>query len=238
MSVKLIGVEIEGAHNNGWKIADTYFHSDSSVNIDGCSGESDYECSCCSGDCDHDSEDGCSCCCESGGSGDYDKIGELISIPLPFDKIHEWVDRNYPVDFNSSCGMHIHFSFKNDYEYSQFCSKRFYDYFIAEITAWAIKMKVKKASRFFYRLNGKNTFCGLGYSYQNNKMQLRSSGERYNILNYCYDKHRTIEIRLSHVWQNHDYAFRYIEACYDIFNTWLLMQKRSVRHTLKVEVLN
>jgi len=238
MTVRLIGVEIEGAFNRGWDIKDTYFHSDSSVEIDGVNGGEDYQCSCCAGECEHDSNDSCSCYCEDGSSGQFDKIGELISIPLPFDKIHEWVNRNYPLDFNHSCGMHVHFSFKNDYEYSQFCSKKFYTYFLAEITAWAVKNKVKPKSRFFNRLNGKNTFCYNNYSYDNNKKQLRSHGERYNILNYCYDKHRTIEIRLSHVWQNKNYAFMYIECCYDIFNTWLLLQKRSIRHSLKVEVLN
>ena len=225
MSVKLIGIELEGGFDKGYDESDTSYHSDGSVDID------DEYCYCCNNECDHDNSNDCDCIC---GNSEHVRVGEYLSKPLPFDKIHEWINRNYPDEFNSSCGMHVHFSFKNDYEYSKFCSKAFYDYFMANIKEWADKNHVDKDSRFYHRLSGKNSYCKKDVNDMLIKSQLESFGDRYTILNYCHKKHHTIEIRLSHVWQNRDYAFMYIEACYDIFNRWLLQQKRSTRIKLEV----
>ena len=228
MSIKQIGIEIEGAFNR-YDANDTTFHHDGSVELD-----DDGRCECCMEECDcHDQDREHDCECDS----NYNYVGELVSTPLEFDKVHEWINRNYPEEFNNSCGMHIHLSFKNDMEYSKFCSEEFYNYFLTKITDWAHKNKVKEDSRFFKRLNGQNTFCKRKWEESNAKSQLSDIGDRYNMLNYCYSKHRTIEVRLSHVWQNRDYAFRYVECVYDIFNSWLLKQKRSVRRSLKIEVL-
>lgn len=227
MSIRLIGIEIEGGFDIKWDRLDTTFHHDGSVELE----DVEY-CSCCNNECDHEDNNDCNCVCGETESGD--RVGELVSIPLSFDKIHEWVNRNYPRDFNNSCGMHVHFSFKNDHEYSKFCSQEFYDYFIKEITRWADKNKVNKNSRFYTRLQGRNTYCKKHFSMFILKDQLRDYGDRYTILNYCHRRHHTIEIRLSHVWQNKDYAYMYIEACYDIFNAWLLLQKRSTRIKLEV----
>lgn len=224
MSVKFIGIELEGAFDNYLRI-DTKFHSDGSVEIDhdGCScycGEllSDETCSCCRGDCDH---------------SDYQYVGELLSIPMTFDKVKEWLFRNYPLEYNKTCGMHVHLSFKNNLEYSKFCSREFYEFFKRKIKYWADNSGVKKDSLFYSRLDSKNGFCKDKFDCKN---QLTSMGDRYCILNFCHSKHKTIEIRLSHLWQNQEYAFMYISNCVDIFNEWLVIKKRSIRKELEVRI--
>jgi hypothetical protein len=220
MPVKLIGIELEGAFDH-FDSQDTSFHHDGSVEIDGsqdcyCDCNEDGTCACCEHECEHGS--------------DFQYVGELVSNPLTFDRVHEWLNRNYPLDFNNSCGMHIHLSFKNNLEYAKFCTPKFFHFFKDQIREWAENNGVK-STQFFKRLDNGNTFTKDLFDCKN---QLHSLGDRYCILNYCWRKHKTIEIRLSHVWQNKNFAYMYIEKLVDIFNTWLLLQKRSVKIPLVV----
>lgn len=226
LPVMKVGVELEGGFNE-YDRHDTNFHTDSSVEID-----SGSECSCCAGYCEHDPSEDCYCDCSS---GSYKYVGELVSIPLRPDKVHEWIDRNYPIEFDSSCGMHIHLSFRNNCEYSKFVCIEFYNFFIDNIRAWANKKGVK-SRQFTKRLNLENSYCQTVYSNRNAKQQLQDCGDRYSIINYCFSRHRTIEIRLSHVWQNKDFAHSYIDEVIHLFNLWLVNQKRAVKQSLKVVI--
>ena len=215
MCIINMGCELEGCHNT--KQTDSLFRTDGSLEFD-----FDH-----TDDCYYDGELRCE------GNCSYEYVGEMISKPLPISELLIWIKKNYPVYHNKSCGGHIHLSFKNKLEYMKFCDVKFYNFFKAKMKEWGIKNHIKAGSQFYKRLAGNNTYChDKFYCTQ----QIHNNGDRYCILNYCWRKHRTIEVRLLPIFDKMELYLSAVNEIYDIFNMWLIQSKREKRFSLNTKI--
>jgi hypothetical protein len=140
----------------------------------------DMDCNC---ECD------CNCDCEENNS-----VGEVSSKKLRVNEIEEFILNNYPDEVNSTCGLHIHLSFKDDKAaYNVICTREFYNHFLQELHEWCDTRKINKNSRFIKRLDGveyaKKVFLG--------DDQIKEGSNRYTHINYCYSKFQTVEGRIG-----------------------------------------
>ena len=215
MCIIFLGCELEGCHNS--KEPNTIFRTDGSL-------EFDFEHV---DDCYDDGELRCE------GECNYEYVGEMISKPLTIEQLIEWIPKNYPVYHNKTCGGHVHLSFKNKLEYMKFCDVKFYNFFKERMRKWAIKKHVKEGSQFYKRLAGQNTYCHDKFYCT---AQLRNSGDRYCMLNYCYSRHKTIEVRLLPIFDKVELYISAVNEIYDIFNIWLIQSKREQRYSITTKI--
>ena len=122
--------------------------------------------------------------------------GEMVSPPLRPAQIADWSRQNYPEEVNTTCGSHQHTSFNTMKAYSIVLDRSFETYVIRRLTMWGIRHKINDGSALFRRLAGDKHWCKKGYKgYQ----QLITSSKdecRYQIVNYCYLLHGTVEVRV------------------------------------------
>jgi hypothetical protein len=206
-----IGIELEGGFSCLPDRDDISYdtHEDSSVEIEGGYNE-DCECSgCCDGDeCDY--------------RGDYEFVGELVSPVLPITAWQHWVRKCYPSEHNESCGGHVHFGVSNISAYENLNCQEFHNYFVRELKAWGKRANIRN-DNFWSRINGENSMCKDEYEGKE-QLAVRDEGYpscRYCILNFQYDKHRTVECRVLPVFESPSTMISAIKAVIRIFNAWL-----------------
>lgn len=230
LQVDKLGVEIEGYWENIPRPSNNDLihdiHEDGSVEFDDHDGSND-----CTDDCEIDSYG--DCIDHSPNNDGY--IGECVSKPLSIDDAITFVDKCYPDETNSSCGLHVHLSVKSKIAYMKLTSPKFYDYFIKRITDWGHKKGIRQGSQFWKRLQGENTYC---LNQFNPEAQYRTSehyhGSRYTHLNYCYGLHGTVECRLFPAFQDKELAKSAVKEYYNIVQDYLSTQKITERskHTI------
>lgn len=174
----------------------------------------DMECNC---ECD------CECDCEENNS-----VGEVTSGKLRVNEIEEFILNNYPNEVNSTCGLHIHLSFKNDKAaYNVICSRLFYNHFLSELHNWCNTRKINKNSRFIKRLDGveyaRKEFLG--------DEQIKEGNNRYTHINYCYEKFHTAEVRIGTMFDDKTISVEYVKKVIDIFNKYLSRVKPIIHKT-------
>ena len=162
----------------------------------------------------------CECECESN-----NEVGEVASNKLKVNKVKDFILDNYPNEVNSSCGLHIHLSFKNGKkDYNVISSEKFYNYFLFEIENWALNRKINEGSRFWKRLKG----CQYAKREFNADIQIKEGSDRYTHINYCYSKHKTVEIRLGTMFDNKEISVEYVHKVIQIFNDYLNRNKPKI----------
>jgi len=160
-----------------------------------------------------DCECSCECDCESN-----NEVGEVASNKLKVNEVKDFILDNYPNEVNSSCGLHIHLSFKNGKkDYNIISSEKFYNYFLSEIENWALNRNINQGSRFWKRLKG----CQYAKREFNADIQIKEGSDRYTHINYCYSKRKTVEIRLGTMFDNKDISVEYVHKVIEIFNDYL-----------------
>ena len=163
-------------------------------------------------ECDCECE--CECYCNQG-------VGEIASEKLRINEVEDFILNNYPDEVNSTCGLHIHMSFKNDKkDYSILATKEFYNFFLSEIETWANNRKINKDSRFYKRLEGVQ-YSKREFLAENQLNPNSDYSDRYAHLNFCYNKHRTLEIRVGNMFDKKEISVEYVHAVIDIVNYYL-----------------
>jgi len=156
----------------------------------------------------------CECDCNQG-------VGEIASPKLKVNEVKDFILDNYPNEVNSTCGLHVHMSFKNDKkDYAILATKEFYDFFLSEIQTWADNRKINKGSRFYKRLEGVQ-YSKREFLAENQLNPNSDYSDRYAHLNFCYNKHRTLEIRCGTMFDNKEISVEYVHAVIDIVNYYL-----------------
>ena len=156
----------------------------------------------------------CECDCNEG-------VGEISSKKLKINEVENFILNNYPDEVNSTCGLHIHMSFKNDKkDYAILATKEFYNFFLDEIESWADNRKINKGSRFYKRLEGVQ-YSKREFLAENQLNENSEYSDRYAHLNFCYNKHRTLEIRCGNMFDNKEISVEYVHAVIDIVNYYL-----------------
>ena len=172
----------------------------------------------------------------------FNFVGEIAS--KPFDKLSNcasWIKKYYPTYFNSSCGVHFHLKPLNDVIYNLLMSKKYFKHFYNCLDYFVESRSIEKGTDFYKRVKGKNVgeknstnYCKKAF------MPLNSDGtdsDRYHGINYCKNKHNTIEIRIGSLFKNPDITVDYIKFIYDITNGFILRNYKPFNYKSTV-VLN
>ena len=226
-----IGVEMEGRWESYPPDYDKpkilYFHEDGSVNVNGRTyrrnmddGENyrTEECLCCIGECDHcndpeDEDDQCYCDCQrvriEPDDPDFVKTrgnvhtGEYITTPQVYDRmlrnLTPIILRNYPHNTNTSCGGHFHISFKNTKCYGIAMNKKLWSLIKRKLGAYVNKNCTSEEAQITHsRIHGVS-YCYNKYLAED---QMMGDGDRYCHLNFAYQKHGTMEVRILPMYKN------------------------------------
>lgn len=172
----------------------------------------------------------CSCISERNvGDGSVDCPGDWNGeVPTkPFHPTPEALDHEfqwYPQYGNRTCGMHLHISFKRQYYYRRLMSPEFYEFFKKELRAWGERYGVKN-TQFYSRLNGENHYCKDEWLMEAQVNTREKDSCRYAILNYCYNLHKTLEVRVLPYFKSADTAKAAVKACLNIICDWLYQHR-------------
>lgn len=175
--------------------------------------DNDCLCDCCNNECDHRNEwtndhmgdyyDGCMC---NDGSSYY-FAGESNSNPCSnIRDLVNYVNENYPDHHDSTCGLHLHISFKSPVYYAVLVSEKFYDNLMKFYKSWLYENKINSNSRAFKRLEG-NRYCENKFNLDEINQQIEcnhKSDYRYRVLNYCWNLHRTLELRFLNIFDQQE----------------------------------
>lgn len=129
-------------------------------------------------------------------------IGEAVSEPLPPNQAVAWLEDNYPYTVNSTCGLHIHFSFPAP-NYQLLMDDGFYDLFMEQLWGWGEDNPVP--DQFWNRINGHNTTCRDEWDPDR---QIQSGHDaRYTIWNFqAFRSHGTAECRVLPAFEDVELA--------------------------------
>lgn len=212
MPIKRVGIELEGGWHERPMAENLQMVEDGSVEGLGTS-SSDVdmcECSCeCEGDdrCGGDYDENCNGCHVCRGetclepeddTSELEFVGEARPrVPLAKVEVLDWVDMAYPSKYNETCGLHIHVSFDQPWEYVALQTQEFYESFLA----WAFEHARRQGDLTTQapRLRGENRYCRRWNKRADLLGQVDGQGyydERYRHVNFCWAKHGTLEFRL------------------------------------------
>lgn len=150
-------------------------------------------------------------------------IGEVATKPYKnFSCAKKFINNNYPVKIDESCGYHIHLSTKNENDYELLTHPKFYSDFINFLKT------LNKVSLRNYelmdRINGKNTYCrkisknSLEKTYVS---QINWGENRFRQLNFCWGKHRTLENRVFPMFETSEKAIKALEEYLKFVDSWI-----------------
>lgn len=161
---------------------------------------------------------------------DDNVVGEINSVPMTkISSLRGYIKYGYPNTTNQTCGLHVHISLNNDYYYSQLMSSRFYNHFIKEMKKYGKKLKdTNDNSSFLSRLAGKNNYCKRKFKKEEYIHQMSKGGggaDRYNIINYAYRQHGTIEFRVFPMFSTPVVSTKVVEHLVVMVTKYLKNQK-------------
>jgi hypothetical protein len=211
--IKFVGLELEG----GWK--KNIYREERGEEYDGRM-------------CNEDSEWHPDNSVQSG----MDVRGEIVSRPLPLGKMEAWVKKYYPQDVNRSCGLHIHVSFKDNTFYQALMDKPFTKYYLEEIKKWGENYPIKN-DEFWRRLAGENNYCLKKWNADCQAKFREKISERYTMLNFCWNLHGTMEIRVLPMFKDVNVAIAAINKSLDIVQTYLLLTEKKLARESKIQLM-
>jgi len=144
----------------------------------------------------------CGCEIDHHCSRNYDEVdGELVSPPMLRYEMIPWV-REFYGRTNSSCGEHQHFSLKMRKMYSILMDESFHEYAKERLWQWAKDMGVREGSSFYRRMRGDVQWCHDRYEAYDQINSEYKDDCRYMHVNYCWNQHKTMEVRLLPAFQD------------------------------------
>lgn len=167
--------------------------------------------------------------CGVDGSVSFSETGvvghEFVSAPYTnLLELTEWIRRVYPPHTNSTCGLHVHFSFKSSFDYGRVIDKRFGDYFHEQMTEWAKRAEIKN-KHFYARLSGENHFCKREWKPE---PQMKATGKdsscRYCQWNFCWGIRKTAECRMLPTFKNVNVAIAAVTQLVKVVEGYLQEQ--------------
>jgi len=159
------------------------------------------------------------------------KQGELVSEPLEPIQGAPWIRKWYPTKVNATCGFHIHTSFKLAVHYGLLTSEEFQPTVIEYFKRWATNEGLPAGHTLWARLRGESEYCqhkwwpGLQMQPTRKDYDHFRQGCRYTVINYCYNRNKTMECRLLPMFDDKDQAVRAFKYYLQIVNASLLALK-------------
>lgn len=167
-------------------------------------------------------------------------IGELPSPPMTTTKLDKWVVTHYPKYVNESCGMHVHMSFETPWVYQRLVDPRYPSTIIKYVGEWAKKENLIKDHPIWTRLAGKSVYCQHIFDPSEQSKAVKKGfdrgrpGHRYTVVNYCYSRTNTIEVRLLPMMETAEQAVRAINHVIQVTNAFLVATARREAKKLAV----
>jgi len=242
-TISRIGCEMEGYFQgrprdsiNAPRGSRVTYHQDCSVHINDVRSQSSGRnyCAHCDNECDcgEDDRDGgyCedSCYCDELRGGGH--TGEYVTDPIVYtsdlEEFSRIVLRNYPQEVNSSCGGHFHISFNDERCYAIAQTKRMYHQFRTALMNWATK-NLTEAGRASVnrRLNG-HRYCERGHDAD---AQVIQNGNRYYHFNFCWNEHRTLEVRVLPMFQQAETYVSAVKFCTNWIDSFIKNEIKNQR---------
>lgn len=167
-------------------------------------------------------------------------IGELPSPPIAPAKLEKWMRDHYPKFVNESCGMHVHMSFETPMVYQRLVDARYPATIIKYGEEWAKAENLIKDHPIWNRLAGKSIYCQHIFDPSEQSKAVKKGfdrgrpGHRYTVVNYCYSRTNTLEVRLLPMMDTVEQAVRAIEQVIRVTNAFLVATARREQKKLTV----
>lgn len=161
--------------------------------------------------------------------------GEINSVPLNnHSDINKFLGLYWPDKTNSTCGFHIHLSFKEEAYYDTLMNRDFYHLFKSRLPQIESKLKLGAITK--NRIAGKNRYCKDEWHPTSQKRSDEKYNDyRYAMINFCWNIHRTMEVRVfsSHIAQEKSYGI--VKWWVDLVNEYLTANIEVIKRE-KLEV--
>jgi hypothetical protein len=151
-----------------------------------------------------------------------------------------WINTNYPKYVNDTCGLHAHLKMKCALAYQRLMEPSFPATVLAYVTRWAEESKLPRKHPIWDRLSGKSEFCQHKYypveqvTTAAKDFDKHRSGHRYTVVNYCWSRFGTMEIRLLPMMDTAELAISAIQNLINITNAYLLVTGRKEEKLITV----
>lgn len=164
-------------------------------------------------------------------------MGEIVTRPhTVLEHAIKDVRAIYPARVNTTCGLHVHLSYKSPLDLSVLADKPFWEYFQERWAAWGKEHEAAMgdlAKYFWSRYEGRwvaenadrgghrKNFCKAEF---NPAVQLKDPNQehRYTQINFSsWHKYQTVETRMLPMFRDVELAVDAIEETVDIFDTYL-----------------
>ena len=168
--------------------------------------------------------------------------GEIVSKPLPIEKIEEWVRHAYPQHVNETCGLHVHMSFHYRSNYARLMTPDFTPFIVEKVKQFCKTENITQDHPQWKRvLNKDHPHCAHQYLAEGQVKMTRKDYEsrgkpysRYTFVNYCAGQHNpagggTVEIRGLAMFDTAEQAIRAIMTVVNGTNEFL----SKIRHREK-----
>jgi hypothetical protein len=140
---------------------------------------------------------------------------DLVSLERHLKELYGGV-----IEINSSMGLHVHVSMKDNTHYWKLSSMKFYKWFVQELTNSNL---YRNNSTLRTRLAG-NRYCqkiNNSETIDDQLMQTDKGGSRYHVINFCKNYHGTIEFRIFPAMNTHTEVMEAIKFVVSSVNKYL-----------------
>ena len=159
-------------------------------------------------------------------------IGEFPSHPMSPSDVDMWMRAFYPQYVNSTCGLHVHMSFKHALQYQRLMSEEYPATIVEYMTRWAIEEALPMTHPLWARLKGESLYCQHIFNAdqqvlnQDKDYNQQRKGHRYTVINYCWARYHTLECRLLPMMSTVEQSIRAVQEVMDITNKFLVVTAR------------
>lgn len=160
-------------------------------------------------------------------SGDADYVGEFVTPrPMSPHEISAWIEKHHPEadDVDSSCGMHVHVSFKKLRYYASLMEQHFFAYFKDRLHTWGSKMNIRTSGHgknFWDRLGGRNDYCNDRFVPEAQLAWKEKISDRYTMLNFVWGLYGTIECRVLPMFKSAEIGQAAVHEILNIYEGYL-----------------
>lgn len=154
-------------------------------------------------------------------------VGELTSEPMPPKALADFLNKCYPHLHDETCGMHIHMSLRNPLSYMRLMDPRYPATIVDYTTKWSEK-NLPQEHHIWGRLKGESRYCRHEFSADMQVLTRQKDwnhnrpGNRYTVVNYCYQRTRTVEVRLLPMMPTTELAYSALNMIMDVTNAFLV----------------
>jgi hypothetical protein len=172
-------------------------------------------------------------------------VGELPIGPVPPAGLPDLIATNHPDKVDHTCGMHVHMSFANLWQYALLMQEEYQETIVKYLSRWAEKQNNVKGKPEFppehhiwSRLKGESEFCQKGFwpdaqaGTKRKDHDRNRYGHRYTIIHYC-GRINTIECRVLPMMHRTELAVSAVQEVINITNASLhILGSKYDRKTL------